>query len=180
MNYTLKGALISFSPMMFGANPSKIIMKDGRPHDIMMHEEGIATDLVSMFNWFKTRKIKQGSVAPSELLYSLKEKLDYTPRGLPLTQFTEENQKYFIKMLLSVYIEFRLSPVLVEIFYSRFKGAISDLKFSWIGSTEQDSKHYYSIATPTFIIEFLNKESNKNNIVTVFREKGCDFGENFI
>jgi hypothetical protein len=64
---------------------------------------------------------------------------------------------------------------------SRIKAAgMNNIRFAWLGDTEQGKKHYYRVQGPTFLIEYDNTQNDANHIHSVWRDFNGDFGRDVL
>lgn len=180
MNFTIVREHFSFTPFVFGANPSFIPREGENPLDIMSTQDGIPAALMSKFPQELLDKALVSKTAPSKMKYAFSQPLNYQQEGISLQEFDHEDQNTFMSMAMSVYMYQVPEGLNAEIYDRFYKYRSSDLKIAWEGSIEEDALHSYRITTPTILIEYINLEANKNNAYFVFREKGYDFGEGYL
>ena len=175
LNFTFKGEDFSAVPMLIGNyNPdtSTTDVKDNP----MITEIGIPSDFMSMLDEEQLKKVVVSPIAPKDLIYSYSDKLSIIPAGMSLDQINTDDQKFFLGMILSVYLT-RLKPSMANSFNTKFLSQrTNNYKLAWKGGLKMTDNFYYSISSTKMIIEFIKLHEGNSDIITVMREKEYDYG----
>jgi len=173
LNFTIKGSEFSVVPMLIGNyNPDKDNVKDNP----MITEIGIPSDFMSMLDEEQLKRVLISKTSPKDLIYAYSENLSIIPAGMPLTDINTEDQKFFLGMILSVYLH-RLKPNMAKSFNAKlFSESTNNYKLAWKGGLKMEDKFYYSLSSKKMVIEFIKINEGNSDIITVIREKEYDYG----
>lgn len=175
LNFTIKGSEFSVVPMLIG-NYNPNIDNDNVKDNPMITEIGIPSDFMSMLDEEQLKKALISKTSPTDLIYAYSENLSIIPAGMPLTDINTEDQKFFLGMILSVYLN-RLKPNMAKSFNAKlFSESTNNYKLAWRGGLEMEDKFYYSLSSKKMVIEFIKINEGNSDIITVIREKEYDYG----
>jgi hypothetical protein len=193
MNFTMEGTqVVASTPCFFGANPAEV--KDGpdKGKRILPQAEDNALAL------FKSLGDEQKKVAhqakafgePGENSKPKTEKQAFKPRtkvptvgkavGLSAAKMTKE-QKEILKKIITSYTGRMASDVAALEMKQVEDGGWDNIHFAFTGSTEPGKGYTYRVQGLTFVVEFLNMQSDSagnpaNHIHSCWRRITGDFG----
>ena len=173
------GKVIAATPAFFGANPATV--KDGPRKGLrtLPESENFAIELFNSLSDDQKKiafqdkqfpEIEQGKAAPNV----------GEPKGLPAEKMTEPQRSTLMK-LLHAYTA-RMPPDIGEVEMALVKeGGIDKVHFAYAGGTQPGEPHTYRVQGPTFVVEFLNVQSDSagnpaNHIHSAWRHMAGDFG----
>jgi hypothetical protein len=180
INYTLKdNEVVSATPTFFGANPA--VLKDGpkKGQSILPEAEDYAREL------FKSLDAKQREIADHKKPFGEPKAMSATAdvgpaTGLVATQMTDKQRDLLMKLVRSYANRLREEVATAELKLVQ-EGGVDKIHFSYSGGTEPGQGHTYRVQGPTFVIEFLNMQSDSagnaaNHIHSCWRRLDGDFG----
>ena len=146
----------------------------------MITEIGIPSDFMSMLDEEQLRKTLISNTSPTDLIYAYSDNLSIIPAGMPLTEINTQDQKFFLGMILSVYLH-RLKPNMAKSFNNKlFSESTNNYKLAWKGGLKMEDKFYYSLSSKKMVIEFIKVNEGNSDVITVMREKEYDYGIKFL
>jgi hypothetical protein len=175
-----RGKIVASTPAFFGANPAEIKMGPRKGFRTLPEAEDLAKQLFASlddgqrklaFQKEQYSDIEQGKAAanPGEA------------KGLPAAQMNQKQRELLMKLIQS-YAQ-RMPPEIAEPEVAEVKSAgIDKIHFAFAQDTGSPGKPYtYHIQGPTFLIEFLNVQSDSarnpaNHIHSCWRDPRGDFG----
>src|SRR5207247_7753964 len=102
------------------------------------------------------------------------------PKGLPAAKMTSDQRAILLK-LLHAYVD-RMPGEVADAEWKHVKEAgLDNIHFAFNGGTEPGQPHTYRVQGPSFVIEFLNEQTDSarnpaNHIHSVWRRIKGDFG----
>ena len=173
-----KGEVVSTTPYFFGANPALIMTGPNKGDRTLEAVEELA------FKLFNSLDENQRKVAHRPEHFP---EISQTPRaqvgdpvGLPAEKMTDA-QRGILTELLEAYAT-RMPPALAREEMKRVRDAgLGKVHFAFTGEAEQGKAHTYRVQGPTFVVEFLNVQSDAqgnpaNHIHSAWRRLPADFG----
>jgi len=170
------GALLSATPLFFGANPAEVHHGPATGLRLLAAEEDLARALLGSLEAEQKALAIVDPVAPADILtknYRMADPLAI-PQGIAHTGLSIEQRGHLMR-LIRHYIE-RTADVVSTQAWARIEQAGLDaLTFAWAGPEERGQGHYYAIKGPTFLIEYDNTQNNANHIHSVWRDFAHDW-----
>jgi hypothetical protein len=181
VNLTLdKGEIVTATPLVFGANPAEVRSGPRKGLRTLPETEGPAKALIASL----TEEQKKVALQPkqqSEIKEGQPTAGVGAPVGLPAAKMTDE-QKALLQKLLEGYAN-RLPADVAAAELKRVRDAGPEkVHFAyWIGEDKKGKPHTYRVQGPTFVVEFLNVQSDSagnpaNHIHSGWRRLPADFG----
>jgi hypothetical protein len=179
-------AVVSDTPSFWGSNPATVkVYVEGGPQvgtRNLADEEQLAFDLVNALDKEQQKVAIIAETAPAEYRNAGNPlPPSGAPEGIQAAKMNE-SQKKLLNELLEVYCN-HLAPAIANQNLERIKlEGIDRIHFAWAGSIEPGVGHYYRVQGPSFLLEFVNIQSdpqgNKaNHIHSVWRNLNGDFGK---
>ncbi|MFA0962234.1 DUF3500 domain-containing protein [Roseivirga sp. BDSF3-8] len=180
VNITIKGRHFSYTPMLVGAKPARSAPDgEGEVERALAEEEERPVALLNLLSEEQRKEAITSNQSPGQLRYGLRDVLQYNLEGLQYGEVESELDQVFFYKTFSAHVE-RVHPELSDPVYDRSLDINQgEFQISWKGSDKLDEDHYYMIATPKVLVEYLNK-SDSNEALSVLREKSYDFGKEFV
>ncbi len=180
MNFTMEGTqVVASTPCFFGANPAQIKGGPDKGKRILPEAEDFARDLFKSLDEDQKKVAHQGKHfgEPGALLK--KPKVEKAV-GLAASKMTKE-QKATLHKLLASYTGRMPGDVAAQEMRQVAEGGLENVHFAFTGSTEPGKGYTYRVQGPTFIVEFLNTQSDSaknpaNHIHSCWRRIAGDFG----
>lgn len=180
LNFTFEdGKLVSSTPAFFGANPATVKNGDRKGLRTIPEAEDLSRELFQALDEGQKKVAHQEKQFPEIAEHTTAPKAG-EPRGLAAEKMTEPQQDLLWKLLQSY--TGRMPAEVAEVQLSRVKKAgLGKVHFAWAGSVEPGKPHTYRIQGPTFVVEFLNVQTDgagnpANHIHSVWRNMEGDFG----
>lgn len=180
LNFAVDGGkVVAATPAFFGANPATVMDGPRKGTRALPDADDLAKEL------FKALDEGQKKIAYQEKEFREIEGQTRAPRveapvGLPASKMTEK-QRGLLLRLLQAYAR-RMPDEVAEAEMSEVhKAGLDQIHFAYNGGLEQGKRHTYRVQGPTFVIEFLNVQSDSarnpaNHIHSVWRNTKGDFG----
>lgn len=170
------GALVSPTPLFFGANPAEVRHGHERGLRVLAAEEELARALLGSLDDGQKAVAITGPVAPADILTRNDRAADprAVPRGIAYAALSGE-QRGRLAGLVRHYIE-RAADELSASAWARIELAgLDGLSFAWAGPEGRGHGHYYMVKGPTFLIEYDNTQNGANHIHSVWRDLTHDW-----
>ena len=174
VNATLCDGIVRLTPLFLGANPA-VVLDGGRLAIAPLAlEEQLGFDLLHSLTSEQRSAAVLSDIAPPDIISRNQPRLDL-PRppagGVPLAALTGAGRA--------------AANELLALYMGRFPdGATppdgSDATFSWAGSHQPGTGHYYRIEAPRLLIELDNTQHSANHVHTVVRDPLADFGDDVL
>jgi hypothetical protein len=175
-----RGKIIGSTPAFFGANPALVIQGDRKGLRTLPESEDRARELFDALDDGQRKVAFQGKQF-SEIEEGKATANVGEPVGLPAAKMNARQQAILLN-LLQGYAD-RLPPDVAQTEMSQVKDAgIDKVHFAFARDDDKPGKPYtYRVQGPTFVIEFLNVQSDSagnpaNHIHSVWRNLKNDFG----
>lgn len=180
LHLTIAGGGVSITPQFFGANPATVL---SGPHEglrPLAAEEDLGRSLLAALEPGQ-REVAVVSEAPHDILTRFDPVADPTTlhRGLPYGDMSDE-QRQFLTLLVGQYVGRAAGPIALRSWQDITEAGIERLTFAWAGSDQPGRGHYYSIAGPTFLLEYDNTQDSANHIHSVWRDLRNDWGKDLL
>ncbi len=181
VNFTIdRGQLSSVTPFFFGANPAEVKSGDRKGLRTLPEIEDLARKLINSLS----SEEKKLAEVPLNQLAEVNEGTDRSDRkdpiGMSSNQF-DEKQQVLLAQLIKAYTS-RMPDEIGTLEFQLFQKSAKDkVFFSFAGSTTPGKAYKYRIHGPTFLVEFLNDQTDgsgnpANHIHSVWRHLPADFG----
>jgi hypothetical protein len=182
LNFAVVGdALVSPTPLFFGANPAEVHHGPARGLRILAAEEELARALLGSLEAGQTRLAIVDPVAPADILtknYRMADRMA-VPHGIAYARLAGEQRGHLVS-LVRHYIERAAGEVSAHAWARIERAGLDELTFAWAGSQERGQAHYYAVKGPTFLIEYDNTQNNANHIHSVGRDFAHDWDEDVL
>lgn len=182
LNFTLNGSeMIAATPSFFGANPAEIKSGKDKGRRILEPAEGIAIELFKALDEDQKKIAYRDKPFPEIPQAQVKPNVG-PPEGLPAEKMSRA-QRGILLQLLNVYTKRMPEDVAAAEMKAVNDAGIDKVHFAYTGSTEFGQRRTYRIQGPSFVVEFLNEQSDSagnvaNHIHSVWRRLQGDFGIN--
>ena len=182
LNFTMDGArVVAATPAFFGANPAEV--KDGprKGLRVLAPAEDLAKELYSELSDEQKQIAHQKKNFPEPTEKSTAPRVG-APVGLAAAKMNATQKKLLMRLLTS-YVERMPADVGAAEMHAAKEAGLDNVHFAFAGSTEAGKGLTYRVQGPTFVIEFLNVQSDSagnraNHIHSAWRRIKGDFGLN--
>jgi hypothetical protein len=181
VNYTLdKGAVVSATPLLFGANPAEVKAGDRKGlrtlPAIEDHAKALIASLTPDQDKVAKREMPKGGV-------EIKENSPTADVGAPVGITADKltaDQRKTLTALIRAYTDRMPADLAAAEADRAAKTAPANLYFSYTGSTEAGKGYTYRVYAPEFVVEFLNVQADSaknpaNHIHSAWRRLPADF-----
>jgi hypothetical protein len=173
------GKITAATPAFFGANPATVKGGQRKGLRTLPEAEDLAREL------FKSLDEDQKSVAFQKQQFpEIKQGTADTgvgaPKGLKAKKMTEKQRAVLVKLLQSYANRLPREITMAQMKEVR-DGGVENIHFAFAGGAEPGKPHSYRLQGPTYVVEFLNVQSDSagnpgNHIHSVWRNLKGDFG----
>jgi len=180
-----KGKLVSATPAFFGANPAVVQSEVGvgpkKGARSLAKEELLAFEFVGSLTAEQKKAVLIEEKAPSDIRGPVGTQAPGAPpAGLAAEKMTEA-QRQTLWAIVESYAANMPKDVGDAWLGEIKKAGIGKVHFGWSGADKPGVGHYYRIQGPTFLVEFVNVQSDAagntaNHIHSVWRSLAGDFG----
>lgn len=180
INFTMEGTqVVASTPTFFGANPAEIKSGDKKGLRILAPSEDLARQLFTSLNDEQKKIAYHDKPFPEPGQKTLEPKLG-PPIGLAAAKMSKEQTDILMKLLKSYTDRMPKDVGDAELKHVKDAG-IEKIHFAFTGSAELGKGRTYRVHGPTFVIEFLNMQSDSagnpaNHIHSCWRKTKGDFG----
>ena len=182
LSFTVVGdALVSPTPLFFGANPAEVQHGPAHGLRILAAEEDLARALLGSLAAEQTRLAIVDPVAPDDILTKNYRVVDplAIPRGIAYAALSGVQRGQLVS-LIRHYIERTANELSAQTWARIELAGLDEVTFAWAGAVERGQGHYYAVKGPTFLIEYDNTQNNANHIHSVWRDITQDWGEDVL
>lgn len=180
LNFTVEaGKVIAATPAFFGANPATVLQGPRKGSQVLPEAEELAKELFRALDEEQKQVVLQKEQFPEVQGQSSVPKPG-EPRGLPAGKMSESQRGLLLKLLESYASRMPGDVAAAEMSEIRQAG-LDSIYFAYAGSLEPGKPHTYRIQGSTFLVEFLNVQSDSarnpaNHIHSAWRSIKGDFG----
>jgi hypothetical protein len=180
LNFTVDGGkVIAATPAFFGANPATVMQGPRKGTRTLLAADDLAKELFKALDEDQKKIAYQEKEFP-EVKGQTRAPEVGSPKGLPAAKMTEK-QRGLLLRLLQAYASRMPDDVAEAEMADVHKVGLEQIYFAYNGGLEQGKPHTYRVQGPTFVIEFLNIQSDSarnpaNHIHSVWRNTRGDFG----
>jgi hypothetical protein len=176
-NWTIVGGRpVATSPAFFGANPA--VVREGprageRP---LAAEEDLARAFLETLAPDERARAIVSPEAPNDIITAASRRAQrFDDAGLLGSALTATQQRALMA-LIEAHANAQ-APSLAALRLGKVKAdGMSQIRFSWRGSTTRGERHYYLIQGASFLIEYDNTQNNANHQHIAWRDFNGDFG----
>jgi hypothetical protein len=174
-----KGVVTAATPAFYGANPAVIKQGPKNGTRILPEAEDLARRLHESLTKEQRQSAQQQKQFP-EIQGNLRDPSVGEPSGVRGSQLTEAQRKLLVGLLES-YAR-RLSSDIADAQITEIRrSGLDGIYFAYAGELRDGSPHTYRIQGPSFVVEFLNVQSDSagnpaNHIHSAWRSLKGDFG----
>ncbi len=174
LNITYSPNGVTCTPMFVGINPALLTTGPYAGYHLMFEENEFGNQL---FNTFSDKLKVKAIVSPHPknadvMTHIGKEAHLSSPKGISFKEMNR-NQQELVEKIIRAWVE-NLNPNLAKAKMNRILKHKKELFFTWQGTQNSNDLHYYSLQTPTFIIEFTNRDGGLYHYHTLWRDLGED------
>ena len=165
LNFTfLKGSLAASTPSFFGGT--------------LTPEDAAAWTLLKTLDDRQRARALIARDAPAEIVTTNTiVALPLPPGGLPVTEMTD-GQRELLMQVIRTYTSAMIFDVAVARMARLRNSGLDRIVFSWAGSMEPGTPHYYRVTGPTFVIEYASGSGDEAH--SVWRDFERDFGRDLL
>ena len=180
LNFALDGGkVVSSTPAFFGANPATVMAGPRKGLRTLPEAEDLARELFRSLDADQKKVAFQKANFP-EIKEAAVDSGVGEPKGLPAERMTAAQRSLLMKLLQAYADRMPADVAEAEMAQVRAAGA-GKIFFAYAGGVEPGQPHTYRIQGPTFVVEFLNVQSDSarnpaNHIHSVWRKIKGDFG----
>lgn len=180
LNFTIvDGEVASATPAFFGANPAEIKTGDRKGTRILKDVEDLARELFQSLDDDQKKVALQAKPFGELAQHEPAEKVG-TPVGLAGAKMNEK-QKGLLEQLLKAYTSRMPAAIAAAQWKKVTKDGFDNAYFAYTGGVKDGEPHTYRVQGPTFIVQFLNTQTDAqgnvaNHIHSAWRELPSDFG----
>ncbi|MEM9658653.1 MAG: DUF3500 domain-containing protein, partial [Planctomycetota bacterium] len=173
---SVDGHVVEGFPAFFGANPAEIRIGPRLGLRALGDEEDLASDLIASLTEDQRMEARIAEVAPADIETAPGKPIDLgEPAGLAAADMTPE-QRETLWELITLFAA-NLEDEAAEATLAEIEQAGMDqVYFGWAGEVSPDSRWYYRIHGPTFVVEF--DKTTPNHIHMVWHSTENNFGLN--
>ncbi|MFJ4866725.1 DUF3500 domain-containing protein [Streptomyces sp. NPDC088748] len=177
---TVVGALISSTPLFFGAKPAHITHGPHAGLRTLHREEDMARALLHTFDGTQRDTAIIG-LPPEDIITRADPLADPTkvPIGLSYAGMNSTQQEQ-LRDLVSLYLGRAPQPVADRVWQDAHDHDLTAATFAWAGSDQPGQGHYYAVRAPTFLLEYDNTQQGANHIHSVWRSFRGDWGADLL
>ncbi|WP_146412008.1 MULTISPECIES: DUF3500 domain-containing protein [Crateriforma] len=188
LNFVCRGGrIVDSTPQFMASNPATLMNEVDDPSvtlhkgtRILRDEEQLGFDLVNSLSDAQRSEAIIAEEALSEIRFAGEAQADVTaPEGIRY-QKLDADQQQILQRLVDTYIDVVPDPVAVTRRDAIAENGWNQIHFAWAGATEPGIGHYYRVQGKSFLIEFVNTQSDAvgnpaNHIHCVWRDLTGDF-----
>ncbi len=180
LNFTLdKGGVVAATPAFFGANPATVKSGPKKGQRTLPQAEDLAKELFLSFDAGQKKVAFQPKQFP-EIAGRTKDPSVGAPVGLAAAKMSDK-QKQTLHKLIQSYADRMPADVAAVQMKSVHDAGLDKVYFAFAGGTEEGQPHTYRVQGPTFVLEFLNTQTDgaenpANHIHSAWRNLKGDFG----
>ena len=176
----INGQLSSSTPQFFGANPGYV--REGRSagERVLGREEHLARSLLGTLSGDNLAAAMLSDEAPQDILTSSERQAAMQDDiGVSYSELNSDQQG-MLWSLIEEYAVVQPMAIAEERLAKVRSAGLADIKFGWMGGTDEGEPHYYRVQGPTFLIEYDNVQNEANHIHSVWRDFDGDFGRDLL
>jgi hypothetical protein len=173
------GKVVAATPAFFGANPATVQSGPRKGLRTLAPAEDLAKELFKALDEDQ-KKIAHQKEQFAEIQGRTPTPKVGAPKGLPAAQMTEKQRGLLLQLLESYAQRLPGDIAAAEMSAVRQHG-LEQVHFAYAGGLESGQPHSYRIQGPSFVVEFLNIQSDSarnpaNHIHSAWRHLKGDFG----
>jgi len=180
LNFVVDGGkVVASTPALFGANPATVKSGPRKGLTTLPEAEDFARRL------FKSLDENQKAIALQkdqfpEIEQGKKKPNVGEPKGLPAEKMNDQQRKILMD-LVQAYAERMPADIAAEELDQVKRAGVEKIHFAYAGGTEEGEPHTYRVQGPSFVVEFLNVQTDSagnkaNHIHSAWRNIQGDFG----
>ncbi len=180
LSITATEKAIAVSPLFIGTDPAEVKSSKYAGWRILSKEEDYGFMLLNFLTDSQKAKAVLKQEVPGDIITNPNSSQRITSYyGISAGDFTSD-QKAMLEILIQEYTHNFEHDIAHRLYEQIQKTGFSKIYLAWIGSQVKDKPHYYIINGPDFLIEYDNFQGGANHIHAILREKGNDFGADFL
>jgi len=180
INVTLDGAqVVTETPFFFGANPAIVKSGPKQGMKVLAPAQELAAKLFASLDDSQRQLAEQSKPFPEPGEKTLSPKVG-DPVGLPVAKMNGSQKELLVK-LLQHYTDRMPREIGLREMKTMADAGIDKVHFAYHGGVKDGEKRSYRVQGPTFVVEFLNEQSDSagnqaNHIHSAWRHIKGDFG----
>ena len=187
LNFTvIDGELVSSTPSFMGTNPAQVKADtknvatrhpDLVGYELLDQEDALGRALAKSLDAEQRKAAFLPGAVPKDVLTVNSRKADgiIKHRGVAVAALNPDQKKLLGSIIREFIGRARSDFALRE--YAAIQRIPEDqIFFAWAGGLEPGEGHYYSIISPSFILELDNTQNNANHVHATWRDLKKDFG----
>lgn len=180
LNFTIvDGEVASATPAFFGANPAEVKTGDRKGLRVLKDVEDSARELFQTLDDEQKKAALQAKPFGEPSQHESAEKVG-TPVGIAGAKLNGK-QKGLLEQLLKAYTARMPAPVAAAQWKKVSGDGLDRVYFAYSGGVKDGEPHTYRVQGPSFIVQFLNTQTDAqnnvaNHIHSAWRELPSDFG----
>lgn len=180
LNFTMDGTqVVAATPNFFGANPAEIKSGPQKGKRILASSEDLAFQLYKALDAEQKKSADHGKPFPEPGQKETAPKVG-DPVGIPAAKLTDAQKSILMKLMQSYTDRMPGDVGAAELKLAKDAG-LDKVHFAFQGVPELGKGHSYRVQGPSFVIEFLNIQSDSggnpaNHIHSCWRRIKGDFG----
>ena len=176
----VNGQLSGSTPQFFGTNPAHVRTGSQTGEKVLAAEDYYARALLGSLPPALQRAAIISDEAPRDILTSSERQAAMQDDvGVAYDQLGTEQQST-LWSLIEEYAAAQHAPIAEERLDKVRAAGLDNIKFAWMGGTQQGEGHYYRVQGPTFLIEYDNVQNDANHVHSVWRDFDGDFGRDLL
>ncbi|MFC0625240.1 DUF3500 domain-containing protein [Kribbella deserti] len=181
LHQTVTAAGVSITPQFFGSEPTTVLEGPHTGRRFLAAEEWLARDLLAALEPAQRELAIVSPDAPDDILTRFDPVADpgLLHKGLPYGELDPRQRDLFTR-LVDQYVGRAAEPIAQRAWHDITDAGIEQLTFAWAGSPKPGEGHYYSIAGPTFLLEYDNTQDEGNHIHSVWRDLRNDWAHDLL
>ncbi|EMI40631.1 DUF3500 domain-containing protein [Rhodopirellula sp. SWK7] len=185
LNFVCRGnEVLDSTPQFLASNPATVMQETtvtlGKGTAVLSREEQLGFKLINALSDEQQDLAVISAEAPSEVRFAGEPQPERTaPKGIPYAEL-DAVQKDVLKDLVATYTDVAAEPVAAKRRLQILNDGWEQVRFAWAGAMEPGIGHYYRITGKSFLIEFVNTQSDPagnpaNHIHCFYRDLTGDF-----
>ena len=171
------GSAVAVTPSFFGSEPARVLTGPHAGLRVLTTEEDLARELVTRLDGDRRSVAVVSDNAPRDILTRDDPVADpgVLFRGIGHDDLDVLGQE-LLHRLVRHYFDRTPEPRARAAWQDVLGAGLEQVHFAWAGGLRPGEGHYYSVAGPTFLLEYDNTQDDANHIHSVWRDLRHDWG----
>lgn len=176
LNFTYLGTEpVGSTPLFLGSQPHRVSSGPRAGWQVLGGRERLGFEFVRSLDENQRERALLPGDAPGDILLGPgKERLEGEPLGIPATELSPA-QRAQLLLLVGEFLEV-LEPSRASAELARVREVQDELRFVWMGPIDPQSRHYYRVQGPHFVLEYDSTSPDGDHVHTLWRDLERDFG----